>query len=1668
MEAELIRNTLQSSYLGALRGAPRIFCLSPNKRRKNISPVTGLLEVDSANSLLPPVVRNLPVNNGWVRFTLQKPEVAVNSPLVRCDFSDSAIRAIEFSPSQRSPAEWGLTIGLLCAAAALQALAGSDSAQTKPSSASKDDGLKTLFEPSWHGKAELRWPLFTLSAADSTWIRTLGNAASKRSTKENEHLRFLNKSTHWLRIPQIRHSDRPAKLSLTLPETPALLFRFKHETKDISPKALLKLAQKYELRAAMLGLAGEGQKWTRVLHPKLVVLPDIYDNERSRHSRYGPEGKGTERVKLLKHVGRFLSRHSKRQSDVGPPPPYLQLVAGPFFGKSYFAMQLALKAELFGCRPVFHCFRRSASDDLSDPKLALQTLYRQLIDYHGITGFPQQVLGSDGFVKLLRTVSKQLAAGQTQLIIIDGLDEVFGPLGSNGIGQLVQLLPDPGALLHIPGIAYFLTTRPEVQLSWQRDPRVCETIPIPVERVEFEDLFVPEVEATLRRMSLGVPEPLIRPFAKRSGGYLGLCLEFFVGPRGKPHWNDWQLNPESIPNGLSGVLADLWTAILDRKPGGRNEPVDTWATIQMRTAMLLPALTATPLTLEEMAALCGAMTEVGPRPHGIADPADFTSAHLDQLWHHAGDLFLSDSKMERRWQFFHTAVADFLRGRLPNSPRSLPSRQEEQWWGEALARACMIVAHQQNNPAREYALRNGVRHLLEAGLLKEAVKWLQESALLETCNKVFAVTPEMLALQHLSRTLAVAVEAQDVPAAAWLALEHARRTEQVRRLTPIQAWLKTHNWEYAGGVSEFDSNTDLALCYKLWLIRELERSGRANEAECARQKLGSEAETEVGRGFDGLKNALQEGQGSESDIRETKSAEVHTDKILSLSDITTVLEEASKIDDPFARARFLNEQYPNLPQEFKRPYPGDPITGMEEVDTLMAWHRANHQIHVSTALELASKDTDEIRGLDKALEAALEIPITLTGTTPLRSLYSALARAQDPDAARRLDRAMGAARVAPSECAHASSLCALYHMLDQKRKPDGAELLDEAIEVVIGIRHEWTRAHQLSDLCNVLAQAQDQGAGKRLDKAIRLAHDIEDESDRAKVLNALIPVLDGARDSDAAMRLSKALELARELLDESTDKYTLVCLYPELTRARDLYGIKVVDKALDEVREIRNECARAQALRNLYPSLGVARDSNGGKLLDKALETVLEIQDKQTRTALLCALYPRFAKAEDPSSHKRMEKVIEMSREIEDEQNRAYALVSLCPALAQVQNPDPDKLLGKAEEVALEIQDEEARSAALTALYIAMAQAQDPDCSKRQDKALKAALEIQDDQARASFLYTLYPILTQAKDPRSGKRLDKVLKAIKEIKDERTRAGALITLYPFLAKAQNAEVCKRLGQALGVALEIQETEARADALMLLYPSLATARGPFDTKFVDKALRVALNFQDEETRVDALCALSHLLTLSRDPFAGRRLGKALDAARKIQDEGTRAKALRAVFPALAQAQDQFAGRRLNEAHEVVLEIQNQDTRAEALIALYLELAQTKGAGAGMLLDKSIRAALEIQHEEARDRILKVLCPVLAQAQDPNALNRWVELIETLREMRPSSELASSIINQCIELAPNAALASSVASLEFAKWHLPATRSALIALAKIAPENAGGIVNWLFQARNEPPW
>lgn len=517
----------------------------------------------------------------------------------------------------------------------------------------------------------------------------------------------------------------------------------------------------------------------------------------------------------------------------GRAPTYLVLEAGPFFGKSWIAASVLRHWKEAGRKVAFHAFRRN--EGFVDEVDAFRALGRQLCELNGLPLARCETLLE--FVGIIDSVTarQRLTGAPGTVVIIDGLDEAFGPSGRRP-SDADDFLPELSHRTEPPGVAFLITLRPEFRVLWRDDPKRCRLVELPSPSELVEELaraLVQLREHRLQRHAEVPPVELLPHFARAAEGQIGLACDIFL--RAPPHvWERWERDPQSIPQGVAESLLGLWTYLskLDqRRALDRRD---------LRWVCTLLAHARQPLTLEQLTLLDGVSLRhplISKRPASLTRAG--ADAHLPGILEHCACLFAEPgNENPRRYFFRHSRFPELLRREGPVESPYLPSEQETQFVRALFAHVALGEWSQEESALRGYALRHGPWHLADAGRVKELVSLLCTDGFLKKLGRVDPDRPDLpsaalrLAVELLSRN--------GLPARCevlfGLVGAYAAHRVYFRLETPLQA-LEDAGIGRAASVIAALRNVNFQFLQGLIVALRLEEQGRLHDAEVWWQQL---------------------------------------------------------------------------------------------------------------------------------------------------------------------------------------------------------------------------------------------------------------------------------------------------------------------------------------------------------------------------------------------------------------------------------------------------------------------------------------------------------------------------------------------------------------------------------------------------------------------------------------------------------------------------------------------------------------------------------------------------------------------------------------------------------------------------------------------------------------
>lgn len=398
------------------------------------------------------------------------------------------------------------------------------------------------------------------------------------------------------------------------------------------------------------------------------------------------------------------------------------LMADPFFGKSAFAASWFREG-----RPVLpdffvagHFFREGSA--LADVKRAIRSIVLQLCQTHDIPVPPDP---AESFVAVLTEAGKRaLNVGRTQMIVLDGLDE----MNPSGRDLLETALPARSSPLP-DGVFILATTRPGGELM-----RLRELTGMVFQRLDPAGrTTTDEIRQILDDLNLLLPErieaPVLDALAAACEGLLGLAFLFTV--RNQENFAvdlaQWRQNPSSIPRGLAAAVRHEWTRAIRRAETSKG----VFSREQVRAFVGCLALTGDVSTAELTALIAGIPADSWRDP---LEKDDLKLRVFPKVAEAARILFDPapaglDSGLVRR-RFWHSSFPQYIRGEFGDpetTDEPFLSREERQALHRVLAASSLAQWEPGNTAAADYALRSVCGHLRGAGMGAEWFRLLIET-----------------------------------------------------------------------------------------------------------------------------------------------------------------------------------------------------------------------------------------------------------------------------------------------------------------------------------------------------------------------------------------------------------------------------------------------------------------------------------------------------------------------------------------------------------------------------------------------------------------------------------------------------------------------------------------------------------------------------------------------------------------------------------------------------------------------------------------------------------------------------------------------------------------------------------------------------------------------------
>ena len=396
---------------------------------------------------------------------------------------------------------------------------------------------------------------------------------------------------------------------------------------------------------------------------------------------------------------------------------YRLLVADPWFGKTAIACHLVRQltaAPPPGWRLAYHFLRRGYG--LDAPDRALRSLIAQIRLGVGLADDQKIPAGqlADEFQQTLRQAAERLAAagGDARLIVLmDGLDETFGPLAEKTVSRLfpwpdllprLDRLPEPLQAR----LRFVLLGRPGDYLGWLNNP--AWQLSLSPSGRDTPERMAACVHLLAQRQKLKISEGLLRRIAENAEGLLGLACEILRGADLADRLPAWEKDPALVPRGWEGVFADLWKR-LEAKAAKAGVP----RSVVARTLCWI-AQAREPLSLNMLAEVLPPSGQgrqrVDPVRQVLSLAAEFLTPGREAAITNGGTVRVGAEAPHR---FFHAQFAEMVL-RTEHNLCGITSLELDDWRRQ-FADACLARWDDPKSKLRPYALPHLPGHLAELG-----------------------------------------------------------------------------------------------------------------------------------------------------------------------------------------------------------------------------------------------------------------------------------------------------------------------------------------------------------------------------------------------------------------------------------------------------------------------------------------------------------------------------------------------------------------------------------------------------------------------------------------------------------------------------------------------------------------------------------------------------------------------------------------------------------------------------------------------------------------------------------------------------------------------------------------------------------------------------------------
>ncbi|NLF14562.1 MAG: ATP-binding protein, partial [Anaerolineaceae bacterium] len=376
----------------------------------------------------------------------------------------------------------------------------------------------------------------------------------------------------------------------------------------------------------------------------------------------------------------------------GNGPAYVLLTAAAGMGKSAIVAQAVRQRQ----DAVYHFIRRDMPG-WDDPNRIFQSLCAQVCRLRALPLSQDKESQpskqpAEALLDALQRAAPHLDDAHPLVLWLDGLDEAFGRLGRHQREALPGLLPR----MLPPHVVVVLTSRPGEHLDWLGDHSLCHALTLEAGASDNQADIRKYLEEENLRRALDLPAEFVSKLVEASEGCFAAATRYLEDPL---RLKAWQADPDSIPRGLDGWLADQWRWMMVQAAKQFHSSFEDL----LRLTLGLLATAREPVSWNQLDALLRLEAKM---PVGAYSSVDL-HRHLRPALRLAEGLFEPRSGVDESapWRFFHTRFQEYVLERL--------STNERQDLDRVLAMGCGNWANLPEDEARRYALAHRLQHLAE-------------------------------------------------------------------------------------------------------------------------------------------------------------------------------------------------------------------------------------------------------------------------------------------------------------------------------------------------------------------------------------------------------------------------------------------------------------------------------------------------------------------------------------------------------------------------------------------------------------------------------------------------------------------------------------------------------------------------------------------------------------------------------------------------------------------------------------------------------------------------------------------------------------------------------------------------------------------------------------------